>query len=166
MYVNFNMKAISLISVFIVISVSSCAQERADNQLENHTFEVSKTEDEWKEILSPKAFEVLREKGTERAFSGVFNKHQADGMYVCAGCQNPLFDSKTKFDSGTGWPSFYDVIGTNNVVDEKDFSHGWVRTEVLCGKCGGHLGHVFDDGPKPTGLRYCINSVSLDFVPR
>ncbi len=128
-------------------------------------FGIVKTEAEWRKELSPEAYHVLREKGTERAFTGQYDNFKHKGVFVCAACALPLFDSKTKFDSGTGWPSFYAVIGDSNVVDIADRSHGWVRTEVVCGRCGGHLGHVFDDGPAPTGLRYCINSVSLDFEP-
>lgn len=160
------MKAITTIIFALGISLTSCAQGESTNTEAGHTFEFVKTDAQWKSELSPKAYEVLRQKGTERAFTGEFNKFDKNGVFVCAGCNNPLFDSKTKFDSGTGWPSFFNVVGDTNVVAEKDLNHGWVRTEVLCGKCGGHLGHVFDDGPAPTGLRYCINSVSLDFVPR
>ena len=112
--------------------------------------------------LSPEQQYVLREKGTERAFTGKYWNSHEEGMYRCAGCGTPLFDSKTKFDSGTGWPSFYDPVARENVATESDTSHGMVRTEVMCGKCGGHLGHVFNDGPKPTGLRYCINSAALE----
>lgn len=158
----------SILTIFICSStLISCAQQPEKVAQEgNHHYEVVKSEAEWKAELDPKAYDVLREKGTERAFSGKYDQFKAKGTFVCAGCDNPLFDSKTKFDSGTGWPSFYTFIGDDtNVVEEVDRSHGWVRTEVLCGRCGGHLGHVFEDGPAPTGLRYCVNSVSLDFVP-
>lgn len=126
------------------------------------TQRIEKSEEEWKEQLSPEQYRVLREKGTERAFSGEYYHEHASGIYHCAGCGEPLFNSDTKFESGTGWPSFYAPIG-ENVATETDVSHGMQRTEVLCARCGGHLGHVFEDGPKPTGLRYCINSASLDF---
>ncbi|MBD3342409.1 MAG: peptide-methionine (R)-S-oxide reductase MsrB [Candidatus Lokiarchaeota archaeon] len=118
---------------------------------------------EWKEKLTKDQYRVLRQKGTERPFTGKYWDNKKKGTYYCAGCGNPLFDSKTKFQSGTGWPSFYKPINEDNVEEESDSSYGMKRTEILCKKCGGHLGHVFNDGPKPTGLRYCINSISLDF---
>ncbi len=125
---------------------------------------VKKTEDEWKKELSPQAFHVLREKGTERAFTGALWDDHAAGTYVCGGCGQVLFRSDEKFESGTGWPSFWKPATTDAVSEHSDVAYGMVRTEVTCSKCGGHLGHVFDDGPKPTGLRYCINSVSLKKV--
>ena len=125
-----------------------------------------KTEAEWKERLTPEQYRVLREKGTELAGSGEYWRTKAPGMYRCAGCGEVLFVSDTKFDSGCGWPSFYQPAGTNAVAEARDTTHGMVRTEVMCVKCGGHLGHVFDDGPNPTGLRYCINSASLQFEER
>jgi peptide-methionine (R)-S-oxide reductase len=121
---------------------------------------------EWKRILSPEQYEVLRRKGTERAFTGRYYDSKEKGVYRCAGCGNRLFDSKTKFDSGTGWPSYYQPISEDAVATDEDRSHGMIRTEVLCARCGGHLGHVFPDGPEPTGRRYCINSLSLDFEPK
>lgn len=121
-------------------------------------------ENNWKDKLSDEQYRVLREKGTERPFTGEYLDNKKDGIYKCAACKTPLFASETKFDSGSGWPSFYDVVDKGNVDLIRDTSHGMIRTEVVCANCGGHLGHVFDDGPRDsTGMRYCINSVSLDF---
>ena len=125
-----------------------------------------KSEQEWKLDLSPEQFKVLRQCGTEPPFSGKYVHHKEDGTYVCAGCGNELFSSETKFESGSGWPSFWEKMSDESVEFREDKSHGMRRTEVVCKKCGGHLGHVFNDGPNPTGLRYCINSLSLGFKPR
>ena len=122
-----------------------------------------KTEEEWQKELNKEQYRVLRLKGTEIAFSGKYWDSKEKGTYKCAGCGTPLFTSESKFDSGCGWPSFFTPLEENNIEEEVDNTHGMKRTEVLCKNCGGHLGHVFNDGPKPTGLRYCINSVSLDF---
>ncbi len=148
------------------LSLTGCTQTtKPSTEVDTTIYPITKTDEEWKTLLSPQAYNVLRKQSTERAFTGEYDTNKATGTYVCAGCNTPLFNSKTKFDSGTGWPSFYDVLNPKNVLSIPDNSHGWMRTEVVCGMCGGHLGHVFDDGPRPTGLRYCINSVSLEFVP-
>jgi peptide-methionine (R)-S-oxide reductase len=133
-----------------------------DEKIENGE-KVVKSEEEWRKQLTPEQYNVLREHGTERAFTGQYWNHHEDGSYTCAGCGQVLFTSDTKFDSGCGWPSFFDSISPDKIVKREDNSYGMHRIEVLCSKCGGHLGHVFEDGPNPTGLRYCINSASLDF---
>ena len=127
---------------------------------------IKKTDEQWKQELTPEQYQVCRQKGTERPFTGEYYKTKEAGMYKCAACGNELFDSSTKFDSGTGWPSFYQPAGEGNVETEEDSSYGMRRTEATCSKCGAHLGHVFEDGPNPTGLRYCINSVSLKLDPK
>lgn len=124
---------------------------------------ISKTDAEWREELAPEQYHVCREKGTERAFSGAYWDHHEQGEYRCSACGEPLFSSDTKFDSGTGWPSFYAPANSNAIGEEVDISHGMSRTEVVCNSCGAHLGHLFPDGPAPTHQRYCINSVSLKF---
>lgn len=129
------------------------------------TAEMPNSEEEWKSRLSPEQYEVLRRAGTERPWSGKYVDNHEDGTYTCAGCGAILFDSATKFESGSGWPSFYEPAIAEAVELVEDRGHGMVRTEVRCRRCGGHLGHVFDDGPNPTGLRYCMNSLSLDFKP-
>ncbi len=127
---------------------------------------ITKSDEQWRRELTPEQYRVLRQKGTERPFTGEYVHHKADGTYCCAACGQPLFSSAAKFESGTGWPSFWDVIDQGYVALKDDHSHFMHRTEVVCGRCGGHLGHVFDDGPRDkTGLRYCINSVSLSFQP-
>jgi len=124
---------------------------------------VKRADNEWKEQLPPDRYQVLRLKGTERAFTGKLLHNDEKGVYVCAGCGAELFRSDDKYDSGSGWPSFFSPISDDRVEERKDVSHGTERTEIVCARCGGHLGHVFDDGPKPTGRRYCVNSLSLDF---
>jgi peptide-methionine (R)-S-oxide reductase len=128
---------------------------------------LNRTDDEWRQQLTPEQYAVLRQKGTERPFSGEYVHAKTDGVYACVACDQPLFDAETKFDSGSGWPSFWDVVEKGNVELHADTSYGMVRTEVVCARCGGHLGHLFDDGPSDTtGLRYCINSVAIKLEPK
>ena len=144
---------------------ASLAPRRAPAAATGEVFEVQHTEAEWRARLTPQQFATLRQEGTERPGSSPLDKEHRPGTYACAGCGLPLFSSKTKFDSGTGWPSFWQPLD-KAVGTRKDRSFGMVRTEVHCRRCGGHLGHVFDDGPPPTGLRYCMNGVSLTFLPQ
>jgi len=127
------------------------------------TRRVEKTEEEWRRELSPEQYHVLREAGTERAFTGAYWDNHDEGVYYCAACGEELFSSDAKFDSGSGWPSFHSPVSDENVAEITDNTHGMVRTEVRCNRCGSHLGHVFNDGPRPTGLRYCMNSAALKF---
>lgn len=127
---------------------------------------VEKTDEQWRAELTPEQYEVMRKGGTERAFSGKYCDDHTDGVYRCAACGQELFDAGTKFESGTGWPSFYKPADDSRVVTRDDSSHGMVRTEVLCAGCGSHLGHLFPDGPQPTGMRYCMNSCALDLEPK
>ena len=148
------------------------AQKTAENKTAlssltvNEDGKINLSDTEWKDRLTDMEYYVLREQGTERAFTGDLLNNKKEGVYICAACKLPLFSSETKYKSGTGWPSFWQPVNEENVDREVDKSLGMVRSEVHCARCGGHLGHVFPDGPKPTGLRYCINSVSLDFTPQ
>lgn len=156
--------------LLIALSLAACAQkDTTSNTTPEPIFageKVEKTDAEWRQEMSPEEFHVMREAGTERAFTSDLLNVKGEGTFVCNACGLPLFSSSTKFDSGTGWPSFYAPIDPANVGEHTDTSYGWNRVEVVCNRCESHLGHVFEDGPKPTGLRYCINGVCLKFEPK
>ncbi|MEO8764556.1 MAG: peptide-methionine (R)-S-oxide reductase MsrB [Ginsengibacter sp.] len=151
------MKFVLTLFIPVIFSLTSCAQPKKIN------YQISKTDAEWKKQLTPLQYEVTREEGTEPAFTGKYWDNHQPGIYKCVCCGQEVFSSETKFESGTGWPSFYQPIGAKNVAETADNTFGMERTEVHCSRCGSHLGHVFSDGPKPTGLRYCINAASLIF---
>jgi peptide-methionine (R)-S-oxide reductase len=169
------MKATHYYFMFVLLVVFSACNGQTKNsdagkgpaltttQQKDTMTKIVKTEEEWQKQLTPEQFNILREKGTDRPFTGKYWDSNEKGEYHCAGCGAYLFSSSTKFDAGCGWPSFYEAAKEGNIIEKTDNSYGMSRTEVMCAKCGGHLGHVFDDGPKPTGLRYCINSTSLTF---
>lgn len=165
-----------IISVFFIPSCISREENMKLNDMSSKLIKQSKdssgvkkinrSKEEWKKILSPEEFRIMFEKGTERPFSGKFYEYNEKGIYLCGACELPLFYSEQKFDSFCGWPSFFSIYDEKNITYLTDSSHGMVRTEVQCSRCGAHLGHVFDDGPEPTGLRYCINSLSLKFISK
>lgn len=167
-FINSKIKLIKLQWLLPVFLFASCLNPQSNHTNMSETkninqFKVQKSEEEWKSLLSPEQYYVMREAGTERPYTGEYNMHFKDGTYRCGACGEPLFDSSSKFDAECGWPSFDREIEDGKIIERRDTSHGMIRTEVLCGSCGSHLGHVFNDGPTETGVRYCINSLSLHF---
>jgi peptide-methionine (R)-S-oxide reductase len=160
------MTKIKLLALVIMGSFVGCTAQNENIDSNNQTtmtFKIQKSEDEWRKSLTPEQYYIIRQKGTERPHTGEFNMFFEDGIYHCAACNAPLFASDSKFDAHCGWPSFDKAISDSAIVEQADYSHGMARTEIMCGSCGGHLGHVFDDGPTETGLRYCVNSISIGF---
>ena len=162
------MKRRTLVQSGLALSVSLATGlfgSRVARASSSGNFPITRTEDEWRELLTPMQFAVLRQEATETPFNNAYHDNKEAGIYECAGCQQSLFSSETKYDSGTGWPSFWEPISASVIGTKTDWKLFIPRTEVHCSRCGGHLGHVFNDGPRPTGLRYCLNSASLNFVP-
>ena len=157
----------AVVSVSVALAPAGAQNDPSKGQKNRKAWEkIVKTDGEWERLLTPEQFRVMRRKGTEAPYSSPLNGEKGEGVFECAACGLPLFDSRTKFNSGTGWPSFYAPVSEENVREETDTGHGMLRTEVLCARCDSHLGHVFDDGPPPTGLRYCMNGVALKFVKK
>lgn len=152
-----------IVALLTVVTVSCQDNQKQKNPFVMENEKVNKTEEEWKKILSPEQYAILRLKGTERPWTGKYNMHFEKGKYICAGCGQELFSSSSKFESHCGWPAFDEEVAKGKIKTQVDTSHGMMRTEIMCARCGGHLGHVFDDGPTKTGLRYCVNSASIDF---
>ena len=162
---------ISIVTSFHLFTLSACGQEmndkKNDKTMNTEKYTHSKSEEEWKKILTPEQYYILRDKGTERPFTGKYWNSKEKGVYCCAGCGTELFTSEQKFESECGWPSFDEELGKGEkILKKSDYTHGMVRTEIVCASCGGHLGHIFDDGPTATGKRYCVNSVSINLIKK
>ena len=160
---QFNLLIFFLANLFYACSQTNTADTMTSDSQNGEFRKIIKSNEEWKKELDAQTYHITREKGTEAAFTGKYNHFDENGVYHCSNCGNPLFKSENKYDSGSGWPSFYTVYSENSIEEKRDVSFGMIRTEVVCKKCGAHLGHVFDDGPQPTGLRYCVNSLSMEF---
>ena len=160
------MKKVFILICFIATGLFLIGQTNEKSSKGFVMDKVIKLDQDWQTCLTPQEYQILREKGTERAFTGEYYNHKEEGTYTCAGCENELFSSDTKYDSGSGWPAFFDFLDKTKVNIKRDLSYGMIRTEITCARCDSHLGHVFEDGPKPTGLTYCVNSLSLNFTPK